>query len=145
MKKTLLLPAFVLLFISGFGQGLLNKVKNKATQELKKIENTNTPSSSQSTKNKLSANVTRTVAFNLMADENFDYQESCIDLGATLNQISFIVTKSSPNGAHCFSYKNGTRTPVACPTNTSGCQAPLQCSYSKLREIDQSSDEIKNT
>ncbi len=139
MKKILLFSSFVVLFTSVFSQSLLNKVKNKANQELKKIENKNTPSTSQSTKNKLSANVTRTVALTLMAGENFNYQESCIDLGATINQISFIVS----NGSQCFSYKNGTRTPVACPTNTSGCQTPLQCSYGKLREVDQSSDEIK--
>jgi hypothetical protein len=125
-------------------QGLLNKIKSKANQELNKLENgSNTKPASPPNKNILSANVTRTVVATIAQDEDFDYQESCIDLGASLNQISFIVNKRIGNGMQCFSYKNGIRTAVPCPTPNSACQTPMQCSYTQLRKIEDGSDEMK--
>lgn len=99
----------------------------------------------QGNKNKLSANVTRTSVVKLGADEVFDYSENCIDLGSSLDHISFIVTKRAGNSTQCYTYKNGSRTPVACPNTNgnSGCHASLQCSYSPLREVDINSDEFK--
>lgn len=128
-------------------QGLLNKVKNKAAQEVNKEVNKlehGASSSSQtgSTRNKLSSNVTRTVAVNLREGESFDYSESCIDLGTSVNQISFIVNTGFGDKKQCFSYKNGARTPVTCPNNTD-CGSSLQCSYNKLRLVELESDEAK--
>src|SRR5260221_6372693 len=94
-------------------RGLLSKLKDRAKQEVSKIENTSTQN--EKPKNKLSANVTRTVVITLSADETFDYSENCIDLGSSLNQVSFIVNKRTSNGTQCFSYKTGSRTLVACP------------------------------
>ena len=124
-------------------QGLLNKVKSKATQEINKLEQSaaSKPSSTPNG-NKLSGNVTRTVAVNLRQGESFDYSESCIDLGASVNQISFIVNSGFGDKKQCFSYKNGIRTPVTCPSNTD-CGSSLQCSYQKLRQIELESDEAK--
>jgi len=125
---------------------LLNKLKSKANQEVNKLEKGATSSAptqgTPPTKNKLSANVTRTVVVKLGVDEIFNYSENCIDLGASLDQVSFILTKQ--NGSSCSSYKNGARTPVACPTgDNSGCQTSLQCSYSALKELEMNSDEFK--
>jgi hypothetical protein len=145
MKKLSIVFAVVSLFAltcptASLAQGLLNKVKSKANQELNKLENgaTSKPATTPN-KNVLSANVTRTVLFALAANESFDYQESCIDLSTSLTQASFILHKSGS----CISYKNGTRTPVPCPAPNSGCGSPEQCSFTKLIEVDQSSDEIK--
>lgn len=135
--------ALTLSSAQAIAQGLLNKVKNKAAQEINKLEQSaGSNTSSSSTQNKLSSNVTRTVAVKLREGESFDYNESCIDLGASVNQISFIVNSGFGDKKQCFSYKNGTRTPVACPSNTD-CGASLQCSYNKLRAIDPNSDEAK--
>ncbi len=127
-------------------QGIMNKLKNKANQEVNKLEkgaSSPTPGAAPN-KNKLSSNVTRSVAVTLNADEIFDYGENCIDLGSSLDQVSFIISKQNGNALQCYAYKNGTRTPVACPTgNNSGCQASLQCSYSALKEIDMNSEEWK--
>ncbi|MCA4897243.1 MAG: hypothetical protein ACK514_08260 [Bacteroidota bacterium] len=138
MKK--LSTALVMLFcvVHGHGQGLLNKVKAKAAQEVNKIENaatgnTNTASSNQ---NKLSANVTRTPITTLNQGEVFDYQESCIDLGSSLNQIEFVLR----SGSKCFSFKNGTRAPIPCPSG--GCASKPNCSYQVLRRV--SADEEVN-
>jgi hypothetical protein len=126
---------------------LLNKLKSKANQEVNKLEKGTTssaPTQVTPTKNKLSANVTRSSVVKLAADEIFDYSENCIDLGASLDQISFILSKQSGNSSQCYTYKNGTRTPVACPNgSTSGCQTVLQCSYSALTELEMNSDEFK--
>jgi hypothetical protein len=129
-------------------QGLLNKLKNKANQEVNKLEKGATSSpqgqGSQPNHHKLSANVTRSVLVKLNADEIFDYSENCIDLGAALNQISFIVTKRVGSNTQCYAYRNGTRTSVACPTGSnSRCQTSLQCSYSALRELEMNGDEFK--
>ncbi len=152
MKKQYLSLAALVLFVTPSpAQSLLNKLKNKANQEVNKLEN-GTGSSSQSQgqpnkNNKLSANVTRTVVLSMAADEVFDYQENCISLGSNTSDIAFIVARrSSNNSVQCYSYVNGSKTPVACPSssNSNNCQtSSLQCSYSKLREIHQSSDEIK--
>jgi len=127
-------------------QNLLNKLKNKASQEVNKLANPSSqPSGSQPNKNKLSSNVTRTVAVTLGNDEVFDYSENCIDLGQSTEQASFIVTKRNGNSTQCYSYKNGTRTPVPCPTGLqSNCQTALACSYSSLRELQLNEDEIKS-
>jgi hypothetical protein len=125
-------------------QNLLNKIKAKATQEVNKLEQgASSQTHTGSTGNKLSSNVTRTVGVKLQEGESFDYSENCIDLGASLNQVSFIVTKGFGNKAQCFSYKNGTRTAVPCPTSTSDCGSSLQCSYNKLRQVQMESDEAK--
>jgi hypothetical protein len=151
MKKSywfsaFLLPAFIICSTAS-GQGLLNKLKNKANQEVNKLENkVVSPTGSQGTKpnkNKLSANVTRTVVVTLGADENFDYSENCIDLGASLNQVSFIINKQNGSNMQCFAYKNGVRTPVACPSPNSGCATALQCSYAELKEVEANGDDIK--
>jgi len=95
-------------------------------------------------KNKLSANVTRTSVVKLGTDEVFDYSENCIDLGASLDQISFVISKQGGSSSQCYTYKNGTRTPVACPNgSTAGCQTVLQCSYSALKELEMNSDDFK--
>jgi len=124
---------------------LLNKLKNKANQEVNKLEKGATSSSpAPTTKNKLSANVTRSSVVKLGADEVFDYAENCIDLGASLDQISFILSKQNGSSSQCYTYKNGTRTPVVCPNgSTTGCQTSLQCSYSALKELEMNSDEFK--
>lgn len=142
-KSFFIIAAMTLSIAQALGQGLLNKVKNKATQEINKLEQgAASNSSANSTRNKLSGNVTRTVAVNLREGESFNYSESCIDLGATINQISFIVNTGFGDKQQCFSYRNGTRTPVPCPTNTD-CSTSLQCSYNKLRQIELESDEAK--
>jgi hypothetical protein len=144
-QPILILIIFLVTAPIAFGQGFMNKIKSKAQQEVKseinKLEKGN--SSSPANKNKLSSNVTRTVAASLKADEIFDYGENCIDLGASLNQVSFISSQRVGDSYKCFAYKNGARTPVACPTNFDNCSASLQCSYSKLIEMSLSSDEIK--
>ncbi|GHN00145.1 hypothetical protein WSM22_16340 [Cytophagales bacterium WSM2-2] len=124
-------------------QGVLNKLKQEATKEANKIVSPSSSTSTAQSKNKLSANVTRTVVVNLKEGEVFDYSENCIDLGASINQVSFIVTKGNGNTAQCFSYKNGVRTPVACPTSNSSCGSELQCSYNKLMNLSLDGDEIK--
>ena len=135
-----ILTAFVFaLSANASAQGLLNKVKNAAAQEANKLNSQQAVNPSN--ENKLSANVTRTVALKLGDDEAFNYSENCIDLGSSVNQVSFIVTKRNGNDTQCYSYKNGSRTPVACPTNLSDCTTSLQCSYNKL--IDASDDERK--
>ncbi len=54
------------------------------------MENGATSSSSTPpTKNKLSANVTRSVAVKLGSDEVFDYGENCIDLGSSTRSDFF--------------------------------------------------------
>jgi len=144
-KKCVVLFAIVLAATSSFAQGLLNKLKNKANQEVNKLENGSSSSTgTSSSKNKLSANVTRSVVVKLGTDEIFDYSENCIDLGSSLDQISFIISKQNGNSMQCYAYKNGTRSPVACPTGSnSGCQTSLQCSYSELKEIEMNEDEFK--
>jgi hypothetical protein len=141
--KNLFVVAVALSVVPALGQGLLNKVKSKAAQEVNKLEQSaasnTTPNSS---KNKLSSNVTRTVAVNLKQGESLDYSESCIDLGASINQISFIVNTGFGDKRQCFSYKNGARTAVPCPSNTD-CGSSLQCSYNKLRQVELESDEAK--
>lgn len=145
MKNKTLVPFFVIVLIatSTCAQGLLNKLKNKANQELNNLGNGRTQNSTLN-KNKLSSNVTRTVAVSMASDETFDYQENCIDLGGSINQISFIVNKHSGG---CYSYKNGIKTRVQCPTTAIGnnnCQTSLQCSYYQLRELPtMGNDEIK--
>lgn len=142
MKKKSLLIAFVFASTSAFTQGLLNKLKNKANQEINKLEKGSSPQPPN--KNKLSTNVTRTVVVTLGANEIFDYQENCIDLGASLNQVSFIVTSQNGSTNQCYTYKNGTRTPVSCPTGgNNGCQTSLQCSFSELRELPLNDEEIR--
>lgn len=128
---------------------LLNKLKNKANQEVnKEVDKLDKGATSSAptapNKNKLSANVTRSSVVKLNADEAFDYSENCIDLGTSLDQISFIISKPSGSSNQCYTYKNGTRTPVACPNgSSSGCQTVPQCSYSALRELEMNSDEFK--
>ncbi|HEV8515938.1 MAG TPA: hypothetical protein VGQ59_21805 [Cyclobacteriaceae bacterium] len=141
----LLLCSIVLSIGSANAQGMLNKLKSKANQEVNKLEKEATSSATQTpNKNKLSANVTRSSVVKLGADEIFDYSENCIDLGTSLDQISFIISKQSGSSNQCYTYKNGTRTPVACPNgSSSGCQTVLQCSYSALRELDMNGDEFK--
>jgi hypothetical protein len=141
----LLLCLIVLSIGLANAQGMLNKLKNKANQEVNKLEKGTTSSSSTPpSKNKLSANVTRSSVVKLGADEVFDYSENCIDLGTSLDQISFILSKQNGNSSQCYTYKNGTRTPVACPHGTTGsCQTSLQCSYSALKELEMNSDEFK--
>lgn len=146
--KTKIYPLLFVIFFSPalvHGQGLLNKLKNKANQEVNKLEKGATPqSSSAPNKNKLSGNVTRSVAVTLGTDELFDYSENCIDLGASLDQVAFIISKRNGNALQCYAYKNGTRTPVACPAgNSKGCQTSLQCSFSELRELEMNSEEWK--
>src|SRR5579859_135174 len=145
MKRIhLLLLPFALAATSSFSQSLLNKLKDKANQEIIKLEKGTTSPQTSPNKNRLSASVTRNVAVTLGADETFDYQENCIDLGASVNQVSFIVTRRSGNTTQCYAYKNGTRTPVTCPTGeTNGCQTTLQCSHSELKELEPNSDELK--
>lgn len=138
MKKLSTALIIICCVMHGHAQGLLNKVKAKAAQEVNKIENsatgnTNTASSNQ---NKLSANVTRTVITALNQGEVFDYQESCIDLGSSLNQIEFVLR----SGSKCFSFKNGTRAPIPCPSG--GCASKPNCSYQVLRRV--SADEESN-
>ncbi len=136
MKKSFsIFLAFILFSTITNGQSLLNKLKNKANQEVNKLENGALTNQAPQANNKLSANVTRSVAVTLGSDENFDYQENCIDLGTSLNQVSFIVTKQTGNTTQCFTYKNGIRTAVACPTgSTTNCQTALQCASYSLRE-----------
>ena len=147
MKKKYPFFLMAVLFTTfSYSQGLLNKLKNKANQEVNKLDKGSTSSTegSQPNKNKLSPNVTRSVVVKLGIDEIFDYSENCIDLGASLDQISFILSKQNGNSLQCYAYKNGTRTPVACPTgNNSGCQTSLQCSYSELKEIQVNEEEFK--
>ncbi len=145
MKRySFLIVWFALISTFSFSQSLLNKLKNKSAQEVNKLER-NVPASkqNQNNKNKLSSNVTRSILVSLQDDENFDYGENCIDLGSSLNQASFIVTKNRGDQAKCFSYKDGVRTPVACPNSNANCITLLQCSYNKLRSIDLESDEAK--
>ena len=147
INKLTILISYLLIFQVPivFGQNLLNKIKNKAqqevTNEVNKLGNGN--SSTPAHKNKLGSSVTRTVAASLNADEIFDYGENCIDLGVSLNQVSFIVLQRAGNSYKCFAYKNGVRTPVACPTNREDCPTALQCSYNKLIDVSLTSDEIK--
>lgn len=141
-KCPIIIAAIVLaIAANASAQGLLNKLKDKAKQEVNKIESPSTPK--EQSKNKLSANVTRTVVVTLSADETFDYSENCIDLGSSLNQVSFIVNKRSGNGTQCFSYKNGTRTPVTCPNTDTNCGGTMQCNQYKLRDVSLTSDEGK--
>jgi hypothetical protein len=144
--KYLFLIIAVLFTTFSYSQGLLNKLKNKANQEVNKLEKGSTSSieGSQPNKNKLGPTVTRSVVVKLGTDETFDYSENCIDLGASMDQVSFILSKQNGNSLQCYAYKNGTRTPVACPTGSnSGCQTSLQCSYSALKEIQMNEDEFK--
>ena len=139
---------FILFATAGHSQGLLNKLKNKANQEVNKLEKGATPSPSQGTapnKNKLSANVTRNILLKLHEDEEFDYSENCIDLNSSLDQMSFILLKKSQSSIQCYSYQNGARKPIACPAgHDKGCtETSIQCSYSKLKELDAHGEEIK--
>jgi hypothetical protein len=148
MTKKYILSIVIALSTTSYSQSLLNKIKSKANQEVNKLEKgaASTPISQGSTpnKNKLNASVTRTVVVKLSDDEIFDYGENCIDLGASLNQVSFIVTKRDGSNTQCYAYKNGTRTKVECPTgNNSSCQTTLQCSYSELKELEMNSDDFK--
>ena len=146
MKQFLFCSITILSFTSSYSQGLLNKLKNKANQEVSKLEKGTTASSPGAlpSKNKLSSNVSRSVVVTLNNDEIFDYGENCIDLGASINQISFIVTKRTGSTTQCYAYKNGSKTTVPCPTGTnSACQASLQCSYAELRDLDMNSDDFK--
>jgi len=134
IKSRVVLISLFTLFASPIlsGQGLLNKIKSKAQQEINSEINKagqTTPHSPEQ-KNKLNASVTRTIAVTLNAGEVFDYSENCIDLGSSVNQIAFTVTQ----GGKCFSYKNGKRTPIECPSNND-CGGGLQCSQYKLKEI----------
>src|SRR5579872_296216 len=98
MKRILTSTLIVILCVSfSSAQNLLNKLKDKAKQEVNKLENGTSSKSTQSNKSKLSSNVTRTVAVSLNADEVFDYSENCIDLGTSFSQISFIVNKRVGN------------------------------------------------
>ncbi|MBS1556380.1 MAG: hypothetical protein JSU09_15780 [Bacteroidetes bacterium] len=135
MKKLSTALIIICCVMNGHAQGLLNKVKAKAAQEVNKIENAAT-SNNATSGNKLSANVTRTVVTTLNEGERFDYQESCIDLGSSLNQIEFVLR----SGGKCFSFKNGTRTPIPCPSG--GCASKPNCSYQVLRRV--SADEEVN-
>jgi len=146
IKICFLFLSIVVLSMNAAYAQLLNKLKNKANQEVNKLEKgaTSTTPSPTPNKNKLGANVTRTVVVKLNAEESFDYGENCIDLGSSVDQISFILSKQNGSSSQCYSYKSGTRTPIACPTgDNSGCHASLQCSYSQLKEIDMNSDEFK--
>lgn len=139
MKK---LSAVLVIFfwvVNGNAQGLLNKVKSKAVQEVNKLENGSTASANSkvNTNNRLSPNVTRTVVVSLKDGERFDYSENCIDLGSSLSQIEFVVQDKS---SRCFSYRNGIRTATPCPQG-GGCATPSQCSFTKLRKLD--SEELK--
>ncbi|HTH55772.1 MAG TPA: hypothetical protein VL728_06975 [Cyclobacteriaceae bacterium] len=144
--KYLLTVACAMSLLNLSAQNLLNKIKSKASQEVNKevnkLESPSSNASANSTRNKLSNNVTRTVAVNLREGESFDYSESCIDLGSSVNQISFIVNTGFGDKRQCFSYKNGSRTPVPCP-NSTDCGGSLQCSYNKLRQIELDSEEGK--
>ena len=124
MKRNFLLFIITVLFSSNsYSQGLLNKLKNKANQEVNKLEKGKTPQETAPNKNKLSANVTRTVLVKLHDDEEFDYGENCIDLGSSLDQANFILHKTTGTSTQCYNYKNGTRTPITCPTRE-GCKRP---------------------
>ncbi|MGC4020911.1 MAG: hypothetical protein QM734_02710 [Cyclobacteriaceae bacterium] len=144
MKRILTSTLIVILCVSfSSAQNLLNKLKDKATQEVKKLENGASSKNTQSNKSKLSSNVSRTVAVSLNADEVFDYSENCIDLGTSFSQISFIVNKRVGNTIQCFSYKNGVRMPTSCPTNYGNCAGSLQCSQYKLKEVNPNDAEGK--
>lgn len=147
MKKKLFLIIAVLFPAFSHAQGLLNKLKNKANQEVNKLEKGATSSAQAqppaATRNKLSANVTRTVLVNMHDEEEFDYSENCIDLGTSLDQVSLLLIKKTENSMQCYSYKNGTRTAIACPSGRPCSGASLQCSFSKLKEIDANGEEIK--
>jgi len=133
-------------------QGMLNKLKNKANQEVNKLEKGATSTSSSQTqaqpnKNKLSANVKRTVILKMHDDEILDFDENCIDLSSSLDQGqgSFILQKRTESSVQCIRYKNGSRTPVECNAalnNTKDCNAPLPCSYSALKEIEIGKEEF---
>jgi len=144
--KCFLFGVLTLLTLTVSSQNLLNKIKSKTSQEVNKevnkLEQGSTSNPSTNTRNRLSANVTRTVAVSLREGESFDYNESCLDLGTSVSQISFIVNSSSGDKRQCFSYKNGTRTAIACPSSTD-CGTSLQCSYNKLRPIELESEEAK--
>lgn len=150
MKLKFLLILICPLFINfSNAQGLLNKLKNKANQEVNKLEKGATGSTQTQgaveNKNKLSANVSRNVILKLHDDEVLDFDENCIDLSSSLDQGSFVLQKRTENSVQCISYKNGTRTPVECTSalnNTKNCDAPLPCSYSELKEIDLSKEEF---
>lgn len=134
--------------VAANGQGLLNKLKNKANQEVNKLENKVVSPGSQDTKankNKLSANVSRNVVLKIGANESIDYSESCITLGASINQVSVITRDIKENGnMQCFRYENGTRTAVSCQNPVRDCShSSLQCSYNKLRSLELDSDEAK--
>ena len=153
MKKSLWFSAFLLpvLVISSTAsaQGLLNKLKNKANQEVNKLENkVVSPTGGQGTKpnkNRLNANVSRTVVVKIGPNESIDYSESCITLGSSINQVSIIARDTRENGTvQCFRYENGTRTAVSCQNPVRDCiHSSLQCSYNKLRSIELASDEAK--
>src|SRR6185369_8675172 len=115
IRNSFLLLCLIVLSIGyANAQGMLNKLKSKANQEVNKLEKEATSSATQTpNKNKLSANVIRSSVVKLGADEIFDYSENCIDLGTSLDQISFIISKQSGSSNQCYTYKNGTRTPVA--------------------------------
>ncbi|HCW07998.1 MAG TPA: hypothetical protein DGG95_11615 [Cytophagales bacterium] len=130
------------------GQGLLKQLKNKAAQEVNKLER-NIPNSAPKpspNKNKLSANVSRTVLVKIGSNESIDYSESCISLGASIDQVSIITRDVKENGSmQCFRYENGTRVSAPCQNKLRDCgHSSLQCSYNKLRSIDLESDEAKN-
>jgi hypothetical protein len=144
MKYTLL--TLILIGAGGLhAQGLLNKIKSKASQEINKevSKSENANSSSAAHKNKLSANVTRSILTTLGGDETFDYSENCIDLGTAVNQVSFVITKRVGSTSQCIAFKNGTRTKVDCPSERSECPSGPQCSYSQLIELNLESDEAK--
>lgn len=152
MKKSVWVSTFLLaalvLSVAAHGQGLLNKLKNKANQEVNKLENKVVSPGTQDTKpnkNKLSANVSRTVVVKIGANESIDYSESCISLGASINQVSLITRDVKENGnMQCYRYENGTRTAVSCQNPVRDCgHSSLQCSYNKLRSIELGSDEAK--
>ncbi len=141
-----LIIALVIVAPFSYGQGFVNKLKDNAKKEAKKIEKSTgaQPQVTGANRNKLSTNVTRAVAVTLAEGEAFNYSENCIDLGATLSQVSFIVTKQNGNATQCYSYKNGKKIAIACPDGSNpNCQTGLACSYFKLRNIELSSDEIK--
>lgn len=135
------LAALVLVASPSFGQGFINKLKNKATQELNKLEQ-NPASSSTNHNNKLSSNVTRKVLAKLSSDEGFDYSENCINLTDANEQISIVTYKRSGNGIQCYAYKNGVRTAVPCgQSGVQNCPGKTLCSYQELRDLDPNSDE----
>ena len=147
MRKKLCFFLFASLFAvayDGRAQGVLNKLKNKALQEVNALENAKSSKPAVNTHNKLSGNVSRTVAARLGSDETFDYGENCIDLGASIEQVSFISTRRNGSATQCFAYRNGVRTSIACPQSSQNgnCSGSVQCSYAELRTPGQ--DEMKS-